>query len=128
MKYSTLLNNDMLKALIIDDETDICYLLSALLKHKNLESAYVNNLADATQMLKNYAPEIIFLDNHLPDGLGMNFIEYIRKFYPTVKIIMITAHDTAADKHRALKEGADFFIGKPFTRDLIYKAVDQVMN
>ncbi|HPH83905.1 MAG TPA: response regulator [Ferruginibacter sp.] len=118
----------MLKALIIDDETDICYLLSALLKHKNLESAYVNNLADATQMLKNYAPEIIFLDNHLPDGLGMNFIEYIRKFYPTVKIIMITAHDTAADKHRALKEGADFFIGKPFTRDLIYKAVDQVMN
>jgi DNA-binding response OmpR family regulator len=128
MKYSTLLKNDMLKALIIDDETDICYLLSALLKQKNLESAYVNNLADATQLLKNYAPEIIFLDNHLPDGLGMNFIEYIRKYYPTVKIIMITAHDTAADKHRALKEGADFFIGKPFTRDLIYQAVDEVLN
>ena len=75
MKFRTHLNNDILKVLIIDDETDICYLLSTLLKQKNLETEYVNTLSDAALALKKDTPEIIFLDNHLPDGLGMNFIE-----------------------------------------------------
>ena len=128
MQYSTYLNHDILKVLIIDDETDICYLLSTLLKQKNLEADYVNTLSDAAMALKKATPELIFLDNHLPDGLGMNFIEYIKLHYPTAKIIMITAHDTAADRQKAITEGADYFIGKPFTRDIIYKAVDHVMN
>ncbi len=128
MKYRTCLNNDILKVLIIDDETDICYLLSTLLKQKNLDSDYVNTLTDAALALKKDTPEIIFLDNHLPDGLGMNFIEYIKSHYPSIKIVMITAHDTFADRQRAMKEGADYFIGKPFTRDMIYQTVDQLLN
>ncbi len=127
MNYSTE-NNEILKVLIIDDETDICYLLSTLLKQKNLETEYVNNLTDAALSLKKETPEIIFLDNHLPDGLGVNFIEYVKNHYPSTKIVMITAHDTAQARQQALNEGADFFIGKPFTRDLIYKTVDNLTN
>ncbi|MEO6491093.1 MAG: response regulator [Ferruginibacter sp.] len=115
-----------MKVLIIDDETDICYLLSTLLKQRNLEAEYVNTLSDATLALKRGTPEIIFLDNHLPDGLGVNFIEHIKSNYPSSKIVMITAHDTAAHRQRAIKEGVDFFIGKPFTRDIIFKTVDQL--
>ncbi|MEP6712671.1 MAG: response regulator [Ferruginibacter sp.] len=117
-----------MKVLIIDDETDICYLLSTLLKQKNLETEYVNSLAEATRALKKETPEIIFLDNHLPDGLGINFIEYIKNHYPFSKIVMITAHDTAMDRTMALGEGADVFIGKPFTREVIYKTVEALMN
>ena len=102
-----ILNNEILKALIIDDEADICYLLSTLLKQKNLETEYVYTLSDAALALKKDIPEMIFLDNHLPDGLGLNFIEYIKKHYPNTKIIMITAHDTVADRQKALVEGAD---------------------
>ena len=128
MKYTTHINNDILKVLIIDDEADICYLLSTLLKQKNLDAEYVNTLTDAAVALKNTTPEIIFLDNHLPDGLGMNFIQYIKSHYPSIKIVMITAHDTTADRQKALNEGADFFISKPFTRDMIYKTVEQLLN
>ena len=128
MNLSTGLNNDNLKVLIIDDETDICYLLSTLLKQKNLETDFVNNLSDAALALKKETPEIIFLDNHLPDGLGLNFIEYIRSHYPEVKIVVITAHDTADARKHAMKEGAHSFIGKPFTRDTIYKTVEQLLN
>lgn len=117
-----------MKVLIIDDETDICYLLSTLLKQRNLEPGYVNTLSDAQKALEKEAPGIIFLDNHLPDGLGINFIEYIKSRFPEAKIIMITAHDTATDKHKALTQGADFFISKPFSRDIIYKTVDQLIN
>ena len=128
MKTKHYLNNEALKVLIIDDESDICYLLSMLLKTKNLDTHYVNNLSDATLALEKDIPEIIFLDNHLPDGLGINYIEYIKNNYPNSKIVMITAHDTANDRTKALSVGADKFIGKPFTRDLIYKTVEQLMN
>lgn len=128
MSYSTQqLNDIILKALIIDDETDICYLLSRLLKHKNLETAYVNSLSAATNALQQTKPGIVFLDNHLPDGLGMNYITYIKKNYPESKIVMITAHDSADDREKALQQGADLFIGKPFTSDVIYKAVEALV-
>ena len=122
------LNNDTLKVLIIDDETDICYLLSTLLKQKNLDTTYVNNITDATLALQNDEPKIIFIDNHLPDGLGINFIKYVKLNYPETKIVMITAHDTPSDRNKALNVGADYFIGKPFSRDLIYKTVEQLTN
>ena len=116
-----------MKALIIDDEIDICYLLSNILKHKNLQPNYVNSLSEATIALQKEVPAIIFLDNHLPDGRGMDYISHIKRTYPAIKVIMITAHDNADDRNRAMEEGADSFIGKPFTRDIIYKAIDQVV-
>ena len=128
MIQSIFLNQELLKVLIIDDEADICYLLSTLLKQKHFDTQYVNNLSDATRALKKDTPEIIFLDNHLPDGLGMNYLEFIKSHYPAAKIVMITAHDTPTDRSKALSEGADFFIGKPFTRDTIYKTVEQLIN
>jgi DNA-binding response OmpR family regulator len=128
MNYQVKINDTILKALIIDDETDICYLLSRLLKHKNLETAYVNSLSAATNALKaEESPGIIFLDNHLPDGLGMNYINFIKINHPSSKIVMITAHDSADDRARAMEQGADLFIGKPFTSDVIYKAVEALV-
>ncbi len=127
MENANYLNENILKALIIDDETDICYLLSRLLKKKNLDTMFVNSLSDANKVLKTDHPEIIFLDNHLPDGLGINYIPYIKEHYPTSKIIMITAHDSVDDRAKAFKNGADFFIGKPFTNDIINKAVEAVV-
>ena len=113
-----------MKALIIDDETDICYLLSTLLKQKNIPARHVNSLVEAKSALADYNPDIIFLDNHLPDGLGMNFIEFIKTNHPSTKIVMITAHDTPADRSKAISLGADQFIGKPFSREIIYKTVE----
>jgi two-component system OmpR family response regulator len=108
-----------LEALIIDDETDICYLLGSVLKKRHIESKYVNNLKDAAKILESNEPEIIFLDNHLPDGLGVNFIGHIKRFHPLTKIVMITAHDTNDDKQKAFKEGVDYFIGKPFSKETV---------
>lgn len=115
-----------MKALIIDDEKDVCYLLMAILKQKNLYSACVNRIADAPGALEKEEPSIVFLDNQLPDGLGIEFIDYIKKTHPAVKIVMITAHDSTEDKRNALNKGADLFLGKPFSRDAIGEAVDHL--
>lgn len=112
------------KILIVDDEGDVCYLLSKLFKQRNIEYEQVNTLAQAETMLKENVPDIIFLDHNLPDGFGINKIEEIKELYPKVKIVMITAHDSTSTKNRALKKGADFFISKPFTREQIYECID----
>ena len=119
-------NDRSLKALIIDDELDICFLLSRILNQKNFDTDYVNKLSDADTALKKEPPSIIFLDNHLPDGLGIDFIEHIKINYPATKIVMITAHDTPADRSQALQRGVDLFLGKPFTKEAITSAVNKL--
>lgn len=122
-------NQKLLKILIVDDETDICYLLSRILKNRgNVETNFVNTLSEATKSLEEDEPALMFLDNHLPDGAGINYIEYVKETHPDTKIIMITAHDTPLDRKSAMNFGADAFIGKPFTRDLIYQTVEQFTN
>lgn len=114
--------------LIVEDEIDICYLLSGILKKKNLQTAYVTNLLEAHKALDLKKPNILFLDNHLPDGFGVDFIHSVKKEHPLTRIVMITAHDTDADKEKAMQEGADFFIGKPFTRETINSTIDTLIN
>lgn len=117
-----------MKALIIDDEIDICYLLSGILRNKNIQPNYVNTIGDAAAALKKHQPDIIFLDNHLPDGMGVDLIKDIKLTLPDSKLVMITAYDTATDRNRAIAEGVDFFISKPFSRDTIYQITDQLVH
>ena len=119
---------DRLKALIVDDETDVGFLLSAILKSKNLQASYVNSISEAKRILLEEKPSIVFLDNHLPDGFGISFIEEIRKINPFVKIVMITAYDTSIDRDKAYQQGVDHFIGKPFTRETIFKTLENLLN
>ena len=111
--------------LIVDDEMDICYLLSGMLKQRDLSPDFVNSLSDAQKFLSKNTPTLLFLDNRLPDGLGLDFIPYVKKHYPSVKVIMITAHDSSMDRKMAYEGGADYFMGKPLTRLMINDALDQ---
>jgi two-component system OmpR family response regulator len=121
------LKNKGIKVLIVDDEIDICYLLSSILRQQHIVTSYVNTLSDATVALKNDIPDMLFLDNHLPDGLGIEYIRYVKNSFPEVKIVMITAHDSVVERNRALQDGADFFISKPFSREIIYSTVDKLI-
>jgi len=115
-----------LKVLIIDDEPDICFLLKNILEKKGLDVQYVNRLADAKHALQSRETSLVFLDNHLPDGLGIDFLNYLKLHYPNLKIIMVTAHDSPEDRKKAVQRGVDIFLGKPFTRESINIAVDKM--
>lgn len=117
---------DTNKVLIVDDELDICYLLSGMLKQRNFLTGFVNCLSDAVIALQNDTPSILFLDNHLPDGFGLDFIPFIKKNYPEVKVVMITAHDGAVERRQAYEGGVDLFVAKPLNRKLINDAIDKL--
>lgn len=114
------------KVLIVDDEADICFFLSNTLAKEGYKTTFTHTLEDATKELKTGEPSILLLDNHLPDGKGVDFVNNIKPLYPELKIIMITAHDTAQDRVKAYSNGVNFFLSKPFTLAEISKAVELV--
>ena len=110
--------------MIVEDEKDLCYLLAAILKQNNLSSACVYSIYEAKETIRNIKPSIVFLDNHLPDGYGSDFIPVVKKKYPNTKIVMISAHDSSADIETAFSNGADYFITKPFNISAINTTLD----
>ncbi|TMI98043.1 MAG: response regulator [Bacteroidetes bacterium] len=114
------------KMLVVEDEGEMCLILDLILTDRKFESDYVNNLLDADEYLQKNKPSLIFLDNKLPDGYGVDFISYVKKKYPKIKIIMISGFGTARDV--ALENGADVFLEKPFSLDNVNQAIDQVLS
>ena len=109
--------------LIVEDEGDICLILNLMLKKNDVEIEHVNTLAKAASFLKQQTPQIIIMDNQLPDGLGIDYIKKIKSDYPALKIIMITGNVADSDKEKALQNGADIFLAKPFTKEQIQTAL-----
>jgi DNA-binding NtrC family response regulator len=112
--------------LIVDDEPDICILFGRILRGRNLKTRYAHNLAEASSSIREDPPVLIFLDNCLPDGLGVEFIPYIKKNCPDTRVIVVTANDTALDKKNAMLQGADDFVGKPLSLAMIKRELDKL--
>lgn len=127
MTTTTLQKEKIKKVLIIEDEGDMCLLLNILLNGKEMELDHVTKLSDAEQYLQNEQPSVIILDNKLPDGFGIDFINVVKENYPAVKIIMISGYDASA-KDVALDNGADVFLEKPFTKEQLYQAIKRLIN
>jgi two-component system OmpR family response regulator len=115
------------KVLIVEDEGDMCLLINILLSGKGIELDHVQTLAGAIEYLESSKPAVVILDNRLPDGLGLDFIPVIKKNHPAIKIIMISGFDKAAEDV-ALESGADIYLTKPFTREQLFAAVEQLMH
>ncbi|RYF84105.1 MAG: response regulator [Chitinophagaceae bacterium] len=127
MENPTLQSTKTKKVLIIEDEGDMCLLLNILLNGKEMELDHVKNLSAAQEYLQQSQPQVVILDNKLPDGFGIDFISHIKSNYPAIRIIMISGYDaSAADV--ALENGADIFLQKPFTRDQLYQSIKSLIN
>ena len=116
------------KILIIEDEADICLLLNIILKEDAVEVEHVNNLANAKEFLIKEQPSVILLDHKLPDGHGLDFVEYLRINYPAIKIVMITGYEPSTPREMAMSDNADIFLQKPFTREQVYDSVKSLFN
>jgi len=110
------------KAYIIDDEEDLCLLLQLNLSRKFKAVKYAVSLKQGINYLNKNKVDILFLDNNLPDGSGIDQIKTIRKKNPNAIIIIISALNLLRDS--AMEAGADDFLGKPIS----FKHIGEVLN
>lgn len=115
------------KVLIIEDEGDMCLILNIILNGQEMELDHVKTIAAARSYLQSTSPDLVLLDNKLPDGFGVDFITFIKKNYPSVKVIMISGYDPSVGDV-ALENGADTFLEKPFTREQLYQSIKNLVN
>jgi len=115
------------KVLIVEDEGDMCLLLNIILTDEDMQIDHVKSLAGAATYLQLQRPDIVLLDNKLPDGFGVDFIRIVKKLSPSSRIIMITGYDPSAGDV-AVENGADLFVTKPFTRDQLQTAVHSFLE
>lgn len=114
------------RVLIVDDEADICLLLSGLLRRLGYQPTCAHFIEDGRQCLKTQQFDAVFLDLNLPDGLGFDLLPTIKQDQNEAKIIMISAFDGQTERRRATDQGADYFIGKPFTRRSVEMALETI--
>ena len=86
-----------LKILIIDDEVDYCSIMKNYFNEKNYEVFLAYTLQEGLSMLEQMHPDILFLDNNLPDGQGWNCVEEIVEKYPQIRIYLISAYRHKSD-------------------------------
>ena len=79
-------------AFVIDDEPDIRELLEITLARMNIDVHSAGTLGEAKQLLHKRSFDLCLLDMKLPDGNGLDLVEYIQVNFPTLPVAVITAH------------------------------------
>jgi CheY-like chemotaxis protein len=112
--------------LIIDDEKDLCSLLSDALRERMFNVSIANTIKEATAHLDREMSDAVFLDLKLPDGNGMDILSQIKKMHPETIVFIISAYGSEETREEASEKGAYAFIDKPFTDDEILRNIDKV--
>lgn len=85
------------KILIIDDERDYCMIMKSYFVRRNYEVNVAYNLKEGYRLLEEKHPDILLLDNNLPDGKGKEHIDPILQKYPGVRVYLISAYHQKSD-------------------------------
>lgn len=110
--------------LIIDDEEDLCWLLSNSLTGKGYNVSTANTISEAVPCLRE-APDLIFLDLKLPDGDGMDLLPKIKRITPDTLVVIISAYGSEERRLDAKKKGVHSFIDKPLSEEKILSTIEQ---
>lgn len=114
--------------MIIDDEINLCDLLSTMLYTKNVNVLCAYTLKEAEDHIKTRPPFLLFLDNRLPDGFGIDFLARIREEHPDIKVVLITGAIDPELEQQALTEGCIGVLEKPFSYLKVSELVEQAME
>lgn len=101
------------KILIVDDDENICQLLTLYLVKENYMTDICNNGRDALEKLNTEHYDLALLDVMMPEMDGFETLGAIRKF-SDIPVIMLSAKGESIDKIRGLNFGADDYVTKPF--------------
>lgn len=116
------------RILVVDDDQIICRALCVILRKSGYDVSVVQNGAEAQKQLKEKIFNIVILDKKLPDISGLELLRFIRKKYPEIMIIMVTAYATVESSIEAMSGGAFSYIVKPYDMSKIKEIILQALK
>ena len=116
------------RVLIIDDEPDIRELLEITLLRMGLETYTAGTVQDALLSIQENTPNLCLTDMKLPDGTGIDVVNYIERNYPQIPVAVITAYGSMETAVKALKAGAYDFVSKPVDLQKLRELVETALT
>lgn len=115
--------NEAYHILVIDDNEDILFMIKAMLEIKGYTVVVRDSVVNIEQEIKSINPQLILMDMLLSGADGREVTRNIKELSDIndIPIIMISALPDAATS--CLAAGANFFLGKPFEMDDLFKTV-----
>jgi two-component system response regulator PilR (NtrC family) len=114
--------------LIVDDEPDICELLAITLEGMQIASRTAHDLAQARRELANNEVDLCLTDMRLPDGDGLELVDWMQTHADGIPVAVITAHGNVESAVQALKLGAFDFVSKPVDLTSLRKLVSSALK
>lgn len=115
-------------ALVVDDEPDICELLAITLERMDIRAETCGDVAGARNKLAERDYDICLTDMRLPDGDGLELVQWMQQQALRTPVAVITAHGNVETAVKALKYGAFDFISKPVDLQDLRNLVDSALR
>ncbi len=114
--------------LVIDDEPDIRELLEITLNRMNIRTICTENIASAKLLFAQNKFDLCLTDMKLPDGNGLDLVDYIQKSATPIPVAVITAHGNMDIAIKAMKTGAFDFLSKPVDLTVLRQLVNNALK
>ncbi len=110
--------------LVVDDELDICQLVTRHLTKLGYNASFSLTMAGALAKIASTSYDLLFVDLNLTDGSGYELMKVLQDSKSSSKVIVISAMDS--ERQRALQRGANIFLSKPFSKRSIEDSLQKL--
>src|SRR5690349_19260343 len=118
----------MPRLLIVDDEPNLLYSLTKVLRSDSIEIATAETARDGIDKVRDWKPDVVILDVRLPDMSGLDAFTEIAEIDSRLPVIMITAYSTMETAIEATKRGAYEYLLKPVPYEQLRAAVQRALE
>lgn len=115
-------------ALIVDDEPDIRDLLEITLSRMGINTWTAKDVGTAKNLFKEHKPQLCLTDMNLPDGNGIELVQWIQQNAPATPVAVITAYGNMETAIESLKAGAFDFVSKPVELPRLRELVNSALK
>jgi FixJ family two-component response regulator len=113
---------------VVDDDTEVRVALMRLLSSAGFATETFESGAEFVQSIGARAPGCVVLDLHMPGLSGFEVQQQLVEHHPEVPVVIITGHDTAEARRRALSLGARAYLSKPVDGEALLLAISEALH
>ncbi|MGE8561704.1 MAG: sigma-54-dependent transcriptional regulator [Acinetobacter sp.] len=114
--------------LLVDDEEDLCTLMQMSLSRMGIKTHIAHRLEQAKKLLSEHGYDACLTDLNLPDGNGLQLVEWITQHSPSLPVAVLTAYGNMEIAIAALKAGAFDFVSKPINQKHLEQLLQKALN
>ena len=107
------------KILIIDDELEICKMVTEFLFDAGYSASYALNGPDGLAMIKRDSPSLVLLDIGMPGMDGIEIMRLIHEQFPVLPVIVLTGHRDTETVKKMVELGASEYLTKPINLETL---------